>query len=83
MQVRDTILNVLKRATATDNIDESLLVAHDAGLDSLDMVEIAMDLEKEFNLRIDDNEMFFIGTESTVKDFVDYYEKLITEKTTV
>ncbi len=41
----------------------------DLGADSLDLVEAVMNIEEEFNIDIDDNE---IENLKTVKDFLDY-----------
>lgn len=44
----------------------------DLGADSLDVVELVMELENKFNIEIPDEEAEKI---STVKDVVDYIEK--------
>lgn len=57
------------------NADEVKLESkfvEDLGADSLDVVELVMELENKFNIEIPDEEAEKI---STVKDVVDYIEK--------
>ncbi len=46
---------------------------NDLGADSLDIVELIMEFEKEFDIQIPDDEAEKI---STVKDAIDYVEKV-------
>ncbi len=46
---------------------------NDLGADSLDIVELIMEFEKEFDVQIPDDEAEKI---STVKDAIDYVEKV-------
>jgi acyl carrier protein len=55
---------------------ESLVVA-DLGADSLDMVEIVMAVEDEFEIEILDSEMAML---STVQDWIDIAERKLAEK---
>lgn len=75
MEMRERIINVLSEQLGVDKSeisDESNLV-NDLGADSLDVVEIIMALEKEFDLTIPDSEVDGI---KTVGDLVKKAEKL-------
>ena len=54
-------------------VTEESSLKDDLGADSLDAVEIIMDIEDEFNIQIDDTEAENI---KTVKDIVKYIESL-------
>lgn len=50
---------------------------NDLGLDSLDAVELMMEIEKEFNISITDEEFRLFNEKSTIKDSIDFiYNKL-------
>ena len=49
----------------------------DLGADSLDLVEIVMEIKTTFDIKISDEE---VGMESTVQNLVDLVEKKLTEK---
>ena len=59
-----------------DVTPESIVVA-DLGADSLDMVEIVMAVEDEFEIEILDSEMAML---STVQDWIDIAERKLVEK---
>lgn len=54
---------------------ETRIVA-DLGIDSLDAIELTMELEEEFDIMIDD-EVFFGGTDKTIGELVAYIEKRV------
>ena len=54
-----------------DELTEETNLVEDLGIDSLDMVELAMELEDEFDMSIEDEEMEKLAT---VKDIVEYIE---------
>lgn len=61
----------------TINVDEGLItpeatLQEDLGIDSLSAVELAMELETEFDIRIEDDELENL---KTVQDVVDVVEK--------
>ncbi len=63
-------------------IDESVIIStarfsEDFGADSLDMVELIMEFEKEFNISVPDDDADKI---KTVEDAQNYILKLISEK---
>ena len=79
MEMRERIINVLSEQLGVNKSeisDESNLV-NDLGADSLDVVEIIMALEKEFDLTIPDSEVDGI---KTVGDLVKKAEKLNSSK---
>lgn len=64
------------------DVDEELVtleasVTDDLGADSLDLVDLVMELENEFDVEIPDED---IQTIKTVGDIVTYIEKLNNEK---
>lgn len=56
---------------AAETIKPETNIATDLGADSLDLVEILMTLEDEFNVSIPDED---VPTIKTVKDLADYIE---------
>lgn len=71
-KVRDIIVKELKIDEEKVTLEASL--KDDLGADSLDAVEIVMDIEDEFNVSIDDTKAEALVT---VKDLVDYIEELL------
>lgn len=57
-----------------DNIKSDSLIRDDLGADSLDEIEICMELEKEFNISIPDSLMEEV---KTVQDLYDTVEKVL------
>lgn len=56
-EIRKAVFRIIEKYAEEKLKDETIL--HDeAGIDSLDMVQICMDLESEFNIHIDDDELF-------------------------
>lgn len=70
-KVKDIIVKELKVDSAKVTLEASL--KDDLGADSLDAVEIVMDIEDEFGVEIDDTKA---ETISTVGDLVAYIEEL-------
>lgn len=68
-KVRDTIMNTMGGEKEDYRSDASL--ANDLGVDSLDAVEIIMNIEKEFNISISDQEA---ETLDSIDAIVDYLE---------
>ena len=74
METKERVLNLLDEQLgipATEIKEDNLLI-EDLGMDSLDVVEIIMGVEKEFGLKIDDNEASEIRT---VKDLIEKIEE--------
>ena len=70
-KVQEIIVKELKVDAAKVTLEASL--KDDLGADSLDAVEIVMDIEDEFGVEIDDTKAEAI---STVGDLVSYIEEL-------
>jgi acyl carrier protein len=74
------LLNRVRVAVASnvgvniDDVDGDSRISEDLGADSLDIVELMMDLEEEFACDIDDD----VATErlNTVQDIVDYLKSI-------
>ncbi len=67
--VRDNVIGLitLKTDLQARDIVESMSLSDDLGLDSLDKIELAMDIETKFNVIIQDGEYAHI---KTVKDVI-------------
>lgn len=65
-----SILNEVNPAVVTDGISEDTRLGEDLGLDSLNMMLLAVQVEDEFGFRFDDMPVF-----ETVGDICSYIEK--------
>ena len=65
------IINILHEKGFTDEADLETLLEDELGLDSLDKVELVMEIEKRFNIRIDDSEADKLLTLGDVVNLVD------------
>ena len=63
----------------TDEVNNDDLMMEDIGCDSIDCVEIVMDLEKEFSISIPDNECD-AAAGWTVSELCDYVEERLKER---
>lgn len=73
-KVNDILIDVF--GIAYSEIRDDAVLEDDFGADSLDVVEIVMDLEREFSISIPDEKMD--GNEScTVKNVYDLVEELL------
>lgn len=70
-KVKEIIVKELKVDSEKVTLDASL--KEDLGADSLDAVEIVMDIEDEFGIQIDDEKAESI---TTIGDLVQYIEEL-------
>ncbi len=71
-KVKEIIVKELKVDASKVTLDASL--KDDLGADSLDAVEIVMDIEDEFGIQIDDTKAESI---TTIGDLVQYIEELV------
>ena len=74
METKERIIKLLsdKLGVAEINIKENDLLVGDLDMDSLDVVEAVMGIEKEFGLTLSDSELNNI---KTVKDIIELVEK--------
>lgn len=56
-EIRKAVFRIIEKYVEVKLKDETAL-RDEAGIDSLDMVQICVDLESEFNIHIDDDELF-------------------------
>jgi len=72
MSKKTKIIKILQEHfnTEIDNTDLSLI--DDIGADSLDVVEVVMQIEEEFDIEITDEEVEKL---TTVQEIIDYVEK--------
>ncbi len=72
--MEEKVINIISNVCEIDKKDiksDSNLV-NDLGLESLDVVDLVVAFEKEFNIKIDDKD---IKQFQTIKDIVNYLEK--------
>ena len=74
MTTFEKVSEIISKQLSIDKakIKEETVLAEELGADSLDMVEVIMDLEDEFGISIPDEA---IPTLKTIKDLVDYIDK--------
>ena len=75
--VREIIAQVMQLETDEVKLDD--LMKDGIGCDSLDCVEIVIDLEREFGIRIPDNE-WDAAAGWTVSELCDYVEERLKER---
>lgn len=74
-KVKDIIVD--KLGTEESEVTETANFTNDLGADSLDTVELLMEFERVFGIKIPDEDASQIAT---VADAVDYVEKKVEEK---
>ena len=74
----DKIIQILADAVSLDEseITPDMSISEDLGIDSLDLVDIAMALEDEFDIMVSDDELASL---KTVRDIVSYISELTDE----
>lgn len=65
---------IMNYGVETETVQMESLFKSDFGLDSLDIVEIVVDMEKKFDISIPDSNMYDV---ITIKDFVELIDSLI------
>ena len=75
--VREVIARCME--LETDEVKNDDLMKEDIGCDSIDCVEIVMELEKEFGINIPDNEVD-AAAGWTVSELCDYVEERLKER---
>lgn len=65
---------IMNYGVENETVQMESLFKSDFGLDSLDIVEIVVDMEKKFDISIPDSNMYDV---LTIKDFVELIDSLI------
>ncbi len=78
-QIRQKVVDIVCEHLAVnkDQVTDKTSFIEDIGADSLDIVELVMELEEEFDIQIPDDQAEKI---KTVGEAVDYIEKAIKDK---
>ena len=70
-EIRKAVFRIIEKY-AEEKLKDETALRDEAGIDSLDMVQICMDMESEFNIHIDDDELFSPEVEkATAGEIVD------------
>lgn len=66
------LLKILSKYSITDKkkITKDLTLIGDLGLDSMDFVDLIADLEKEFDIKVNDKEVLEIKTVGDIEEYV-------------
>lgn len=72
MEVNNQVIEILKDKLGIDEISSDDHLIEDIGADSLDIIELVMEIEKEFNIQIPDDEVDQNFT--TVGHLIDYIQ---------
>lgn len=67
-KIKSKLEQLLEDKFGLENCREDRSLIHEYDLDSLDMIELAMEIENEFNITISDEQL---ETCSTMKHFID------------
>lgn len=71
-KVETLILKTMKSSLKASEITEDFLLASDIGMDSIDYIELTIDIDKFFGINTNSNEIEKIWNRgATVKDIVD------------
>lgn len=74
MHTEERVMAIIHRYDSDAKVDDQL--KDDLMFDSLDMVEIALTVEKEFSISIPDEEMFDPTWDTaTVQDLIDFVDR--------
>ena len=80
-EIRKEILAKIKKIVSDklsveeSKVEESASFANDLGADSLDVVEFVMEVEKEFNITIPDEEATKLTTVGAAIDYIEAHAK--------
>lgn len=73
-KIKEKIVGIIEDLGVGVEVTEESSLANDLGFDSLDVVELTINVEKEFKIDISDDE---VSEVETVKDVIDVVEKLL------
>ena len=74
MNTKDKVLKIIKEATGPKTVIELHHTLQDLNMDSLDVVELAMDVEDEFNIIIEDE---LLDSIVTIEDLIKVVEQKV------
>ncbi len=77
-RVKELLANQLN--VEVNKINENSRIIEDLGADSLDMIEMLMALEEEFNISVPDDQAEGLKTVGNVADFIDKETKKNADK---
>jgi len=69
-RLRKLILKYVESEDLLDNLSEDSVIKDTLIIDSLDMIELIIDIETEFEIRIEDNEVERLSTLSDMKKLI-------------
>ena len=72
--VYEKVVEIIKNQFDIDEVKPETNLNEDLGSDSIDLLELVMEIEEEFDLEIDDTQL---GDIKTVQDIVDSIEEAI------
>ena len=75
--IQDKVRSIIasKLSLNEDEITPEKNLANDLGADSLDVVELSMELEREFNLKFEDSDTEKIQTVADLYELIENYTK--------
>lgn len=76
-KVQDIIVNKLD--CAREDVTHETRLGNDLGVDSLDYIEMVLEVEKAFHIIVPDEQTYFKET-VTVKEYCEELEKIINEQ---
>ncbi len=56
-KLKEIILKIATQDTDINNINEETILTDDIGYDSIEIIELIVELESEFNIEIDDDDL--------------------------
>ena len=83
-ELSEKIISILKDKAfsgPTDEVVETADFKEDLGGDSLDMIEVVMEIEREFDITINDEELFRLNSDGTkISEIIDFTFNKIKER---
>jgi len=70
IEIQEKIIKIVERILYIDSVKTNSLLMKDLGADSLDIVELIMDIEETFEVEIPDSEAKDFGDDITIEDLV-------------
>lgn len=79
MDIKDKVINIVSKCLLVDKCDitPDANIMQDLGADSLDVVELIIAIEREFEIEIPDEDINFV---SSIRELVDYVKERVERK---